>query len=66
MSNYPIYKNDYCDELDSVDENGEITVSEDLSLGVIYDYDYAMKILLDTFRNRLTLVSPAGVEPATS
>ena len=46
--NIPIYKNDYSDELDSIDSNGKITVYEDPSLGVIYDYDYAKKFLLDT------------------
>ena len=46
--NIPVYKNDYSDELDSVDSNGEITVSEDPGLGVIYDYDYSKKFLVDT------------------
>jgi len=46
--NIPVYKNDYSDELDSVDSNGEITISEDPGLGVIYDYDYSKKFLVDT------------------
>ena len=47
--NLPVYKNDYSDELDSIDSNGEITVAEDPGLGVVYDYEYAKKFLVDTF-----------------
>ena len=46
--NLPVYKNDYSDELDSIDSSGEITVSEEPGLGVVYDYEYARKFLVDT------------------
>ena len=36
------------DRLDSIDSDGNITVSEDPGLGVEYDYEYAKKFLVDT------------------
>ena len=47
-ANIPVYKNDYSDELDSIDSDGNITVSEDPGLGVEYDYEYAKKFLVDS------------------
>ncbi|MBH61494.1 MAG: hypothetical protein CL569_03385 [Alphaproteobacteria bacterium] len=46
--NLPVYMNDYSDELDSIDSNGEINVSEEPGLGVVCDYEYAKKFLVDT------------------
>ena len=47
-ANIPVYKNDYSDEIDSIDSDGYINVSEDPGLGVEYDYEYAKKFLIDT------------------
>ena len=44
----PVYKNDYRDEIDTIDSDGYVTVSEDPGLGVEYDYDYAKKFLIDS------------------
>ena len=36
----PIYKGDYADSIDSVDENGCVDVPEGPGLGVEYDWDF--------------------------
>lgn len=46
--NLPVYKNDYSDELESVDSNGEISVPDTPGLGVVYDYDYAKNFLVES------------------
>lgn len=40
--------NDYTDEIDSIDSEGNINVSEEPGLGVEYDYEYAKKYLIDS------------------
>ena len=42
-----IYKSDYRDGLDAVDENGCISVPEGPGLGVEYDWDFIMKNRVD-------------------
>ena len=43
----PIYKSDYRDGLDAVDENGCISVPEGPGLGVEYDWDFIVRNRVD-------------------
>jgi L-alanine-DL-glutamate epimerase-like enolase superfamily enzyme len=43
----PLYKNDYEDKLDSVDEDGCVDVPTGAGLGVEYDWDFIMKHRVD-------------------
>jgi L-alanine-DL-glutamate epimerase-like enolase superfamily enzyme len=36
----PVYRNDYVDQLEAVDENGHVSVPEEPGLGVEYDWEY--------------------------
>ena len=39
----PIYLDGYSDEIDCIDNNGNVTVSDKPGLGVLYDWDYIKK-----------------------
>ena len=44
----PIYNEQYSDQLDCIDENGNVKVSDQPGLGVKYDWEYIEKNKLNT------------------
>ena len=44
----PVYNDDYSDEIDCIDKNGNVNVSDEPGLGVKYDWDYIEKNKLQT------------------
>ncbi len=45
----PVYKNKYNDELNCIDKNGNVKISNDPGLGVKYDWDYIEKNKIHKF-----------------
>ena len=49
IASLPVYACGYCDQLDSIDADGCVTVSEGPGLGVTYDWDAAAPYKVETF-----------------